>query len=328
MRAPLRAVTERPSVAGRYSQWALAALLATACSDPSGPNLTLTIEKPVSSEILVGEFLTLTVLSTEGAPSVTWGSGDESVAGVADGVVDARRPGRVTIGASVPGATPAEITLTVIPRPGGYAADEIDYFTAIAFGAEIGDSSPFLRRWRSDTDLQIRVNGAPTPDDLVMLDSVLAEISRLTPLQFEIVDDVATAEIYFVPGADFQTVLPHAQIGSDGFVWVWWGLDDHLTRSSVLIASDRAQSLRDHVIREEVTQMLGLLQDSELYPESIFYRAPSEVAEYLPIDGVVIELLYRPELRAGMSLTHAERVARALTRGGPELGRRTAPGSQ
>jgi hypothetical protein len=321
-------VTERSSAASRRSRGVLAALLAAACSDPSGPNLTLTIEAPASSEILVGDFLTLTVASTEGAPSVTWSSDDEYVAGVADGVVEARRPGRATIGASAPGTTPAEITLTVVPRPGGYAADEIDYFTAIAFGAEIGDSSPFLRRWRSDTDLAIRVNGAPTPDDLVMLDAVLAEISRLTPLQFEIVDDLPAVEVHFVPRSQFQTVLPQAQTGSDGFVWAWWAADDHFTSCLVLIATDLSQSLRDHVIREEVTQMLGLLQDSFLYPESIFYRSPSIVTEYLPIDRAVIELLYRVELAAGMTSTQAEQMARTLTRSGSGVGAEGSMGFQ
>jgi hypothetical protein len=269
--------------------------------------------------VVVGEFLALTTTSTGDASAVSWTSSDEQVVGVAAGEVEARRPGSVTITASARDGVAAEIALTIIRRPGGYTAEEIDYFTRTAFGAEIGTPSPFLRRWRPASGPHLGLSGSPTPEDLVVLDEVTAEINALTSLDVDIIDEPASVAVYFVPRSAFQSVLPEAQAGSDGFVWVWWGSDDHLTGATVLVATDISQPLRDHVIREEVTQMLGLLQDSDVYAESIFYRAYSEVTGYLPIDRVVIELLYRPELSAGMGQIQAERVARTLTRPEPRL---------
>jgi hypothetical protein len=63
--------------------------------------------------------------------------------------------------------------------------------------------------------------------------------------------------------------------------------------------------------------MLGLLQDSFRYPESIFYQGFSTVPEYLPIDRAVIEMLYREELSVGMTAPVAMRIARTLVRSTP-----------
>ena len=290
------------------------AVLIGACSDASGPEIALAIVAPPSTEMVVGDFLTLGVTATGGGPLISWVSSDDWVASVEQGAVEAKRPGTVTVTASAEGATSAELLLTVVARPGGYVADEIDYFLHIAFGSEFRESTPLLRRWPSGSGPLIRVNGTPSAGDREVLDSVIAEINRLTPLDVEVVADFPTVEMHFVPESDFATLLPQAPLGNSGLVWLWWGGDQHLVRSVVLISTNTDEWLRAHIIREEVTQMLGLLQDSFWYPESIFYQAFSDVTQYLPIDRAVIDLLHRPELSTGMTTTEAARVARTLLR--------------
>ena len=297
-------------------------LLAGACSDAAGPEIALVIEAPPSTEITVGDFLTLTATATAGGGLISWASSNEAVASVAGGgAVEAKRPGTVTVTASAEGATSAEITLRVVERLGGYVADEIDYFLDIAFGSEFGGATPLLRRWPSGSGPLIRLNGTPSAGDREVLDSVMAEINRLAPdLDIELVADFPTVEMHFVPQSEFATLLPQAPPGNNGLVWLWWGEDQYLVRSVVLISTATDEALRAHIIREEVTQMLGLLQDSFRYPESIFYQAFSDVTEYLPIDRAVIDLLHRPELRVGMTTTEAARVARTLMRTNQRLG--------
>lgn len=61
------------------------------------------------------------------------------------------------------------------------------------------------------------------------------------------------------------------------------------------------RTLLDHVIREEVTQAIGLLNDSPRHPGSIFQQDPYDrPAEYLDIDREVIRLLYDLNVKAGM----------------------------
>lgn len=292
-------------------------VLVTACGD-AGPETALQIESPPSSEIIVGETLSLSVTATGDVPAVAWSSSDPSVAEVAAGTVEAFRPGETVVTASAPGVVSDEIAVTVVPRSGGYSAEEVDYFTEIAFGSEFGGATPFLRRWRAGSGPLIRVNGSPTAADMEVVDSVLAEINRLAPVDVERVTDFPTVEMHVVPQSRFAEILPEAPSGNVGLVWLWWDADQYLTQSVVLISTDITESLRAHVIREELTQMLGLLQDSYQYPESIFYQRYSEVTEYLPIDRAVIELLYRPELRVGMTSMEAARAARLLVRASAE----------
>ena len=47
-----------------------------------------------------------------------------------------------------------------------------------------------------------------------------------------------------------------------------------------------------HLLREELTQSLGLFNDSWDYPESIFYQAWTTTTEYAPIDSELIDMLY------------------------------------
>ncbi len=232
----------------------------------------------------------------------------------------------MTISVSAPGAVPADIGLTVVERPGGYGVDEIDYFTEVAFGSEFGGATPLLRRWHADRGPLIRVNGAPSAGDQLALDSVIAELNRLTPLGIDIVADSPTVEMHFIPQSEFQDVLPQAPEGNNGIVWVWWGGDQHIFRSVVLISTTTAEARRAHIIREEITQMLGLLKDSFRYPASIFYQPVSDVTEYLPIDRSVIELLHRPELSVGMTAEEGAQVARTLLRPGPHLAAAAAVG--
>jgi hypothetical protein len=47
-----------------------------------------------------------------------------------------------------------------------------------------------------------------------------------------------------------------------------------------------------HFIREELTQGLGLINDSWKYPESIFYQGDSKTIEYTELDKAIIQKLY------------------------------------
>lgn len=293
------------------------AVFVGACSD-AGPETELVIESPGSTEVVVGESLALTVTASGEVGRVSWASSDPYVAVVSAGAVEALRPGTTVVTASASGAGSDEITITVVARPDGYAAEEIDYFTEIAFGAEFEDPTPLLRRWRVGSGPLIRINGSPNAEDLEVVDSVVAEINRLAPVAIELVAESPTAEMHFVPESEFDDILPQAPSGNVGLVWLYWDASQHLIQSVVLIATDIEQGHRNHIIREELTQMLGLLRDSHRYPESIFYQPFSLVTGYLPIDRAVIDLLYRPELEVGMTASEAARAARLLIRTTPE----------
>jgi hypothetical protein len=231
------------------------------------------------------------------------------------GTLTAQRPGSATVTARLKRAE-AGLSVNVAPRPGGYMAEEIDYLQEIAFGFEYGSASEVIRKWLVNPRLQ--VFGNPGVEDLAVLADVVSDLNALMEgVQIEMVDSDPTVEVHFAPVAQFPTILPSYVAGNLGFFSVWTGNDFWIDRSVVLLATDAvSQAGRTHLIREEVTQMLGLARDSYRYPESIFYQAWSTTDAYAPIDEVLIEMLYRPTLQPGMGYRRAVDLLRTLTRRG------------
>jgi len=305
----------RAEVHFRTLSCVLCCLSLAACGDSPAepdPDAIIVIHAPASTEIIVGDELSLTTSSFADAALLSWASRDTSVAGVTAGLVEARRPGTVQVDVTALGAS-GSLELRVLPRDGGYAATEIDYFAEIAFGAEFGNLEPLVRRWA--TGPTIRVNGSPTDEDRATLEQVVAELNALmTTTQISLVESDPTVELHFAPTAQFPDILPQYIQGNIGFFWVWFDARQVLNRSVVLIANDVDAEVRRHLIREEVTQMLGLMQDSFTFPESIFYQAFSRVSEYASVDRAVIEMLYGPHVMPGMERLTAVRGLRRATR--------------
>lgn len=59
------------------------------------------------------------------------------------------------------------------------------------------------------------------------------------------------------------------------------------------------------MIREELTQSLGLFQDSWRYPDSIFYQGWSDITAYSDLDRTTIGLLYDSRLDPWMTPNEA-----------------------
>ena len=197
---------------------------------------------------------------------------------------------------------------------GNYSDAELAYFAEIAFGAEYGGSaSPVLHRWT--TNPSIHLNGTPSTSDRATLAQVMDEINALAGgIRLQTTVGAGDIEIYFVPQADFPLYEPTYVPGNVGFVWLTWNQSQRITRARIMVSSNLSQSNRDHVIREELTQALGLLRDSDRYPTSIFYGPPSSATTYAPIDRAVIEMLHRPEIAPGMSSAQAVAVLENLRR--------------
>ncbi|MFQ6027464.1 MAG: DUF2927 domain-containing protein [Dehalococcoidia bacterium] len=184
------------------------------------------------------------------------------------------------------------------------------YFFDIALGTEYGGAKPVLHKWAGD--IRILAHGSPTPADVETLEQVIAELNGLIPgLKLELVESRANLNVYFVPRSEFPGIEPNYVPGNLGFFWFWWNGQGAITRARILIDSEGVtQQQRRHILREELTQSLGLARDSEEYPDSIFYQSQNLTDQYTSLDEAVIRLLYNPRLRPGM--TRAE-IAAALS---------------
>lgn len=82
-----------------------------------------------------------------------------------------------------------------------------------------------------------------------------------------------------------------------------------LTEATILISTvGVTQAERSHLIREELTQSFGLINDSTLYAESIFQQSWTTTQTYSPTDERLIQMLYCPAIKAGMGASEVDGV--------------------
>lgn len=182
-----------------------------------------------------------------------------------------------------------------------YTKEEMEYFFEIALGTEYGTSEANIKKWTEN--IKIMVQGAPTEVDSQTLNQIVDELNGiLNGIKLAVVSQNPNIEIHFLPESDFSLIEPNYVPTNYGFFWVNWSINGSIYHARILISTDHVtQQERSHLIREELTQSLGLMKDSYRYPDSIFYQGWTEVTRYLPIDSTVIEILYRSEIRPNMT---------------------------
>ncbi len=214
-----------------------------------------------------------------------------------------------TIGAAllVVGAALAMASGVVLARPIGadsypdQEARAMAYLSEIGFGTEHGSGDEVLHRWTQE--VRIKIHGEPTGADLETLERVVSELNDLlSGIELSITDEAPNVDLYFSPESDFPRIEPAYVPLNMGFFRVWFDEDGAIHRGRVLIASQgTTQAERSHLIREELTQSLGLFKDSWHYSDSIFYEGWTTTSEFGPLDVSAIRLLYSPKIEPGMT---------------------------
>lgn len=202
-----------------------------------------------------------------------------------------------------------EVPPQPVPTIDSITQEHLNYFLEVAMGSEWGSNQAVLRKWSGD--VRIKYFGSPTDSDLATLQAVVSELDNLTGdnLRVQVVDRNPNIEVYFVPEAQFTRYEPNYVSRNLGFFWTWWNANETINRARVLITTDGVtQSERSHLIREELTQSLGLMRDSQRYRDSIFYQGWTSTTQYSEIDRAIIALLYQPELRTGMTRSQVAQV--------------------
>ncbi|BAY59276.1 hypothetical protein NIES2135_61530 (plasmid) [Leptolyngbya boryana NIES-2135] len=204
--------------------------------------------------------------------------------------------------------SPSDATSNAENTSEASATETLKYFEEIALGDEFNTSAKVVKKWRSS--IRYAVTGRPTQTDRETLQKVLSELHELTGLEFlygSIGKHVIT--IHFVPVDQFKSVLPATPAGNLGY-FEFNDQNNVITRARILISTTGVnQQERSHLIREEVTQALGLARDSDRYKDSIFTQQWTKTQQYSPIDKAVIRLLYDERIKPGMTI---EQVTQAL----------------
>jgi hypothetical protein len=207
----------------------------------------------------------------------------------------------------------------IAPGLTAYNESVVDYFKEVALGFEFGNESKITRRWEGN--MKLFIGGKPTPALLAETNRIVNEINDLANNEFnvEVVSDSLQSNFYifFGSGNSYAAIFP----AQSSFVASNWGLfsvsypsSGVLFKGHMYVDINRANLIEQkHLLREELTQSLGLARDSDLYPESIFQQSFStKTTEYAPIDKDLIRLLYHPKMKVGLDRDQVDKLLRDI----------------
>ena len=191
--------------------------------------------------------------------------------------------------------------------------ETLSYFNEVALHEEGSSAPDRLRKWQ--TNPRIRVNLNPTAADRQFLTALIAEINSIQgAIVLSEVQSGENVDLYFVSTNQFTDCDPHAE---NGYAAYFVRYDNThvpyvIDGANVMIASDIAQDARQAAMRQDITQMLGLPNDSDRYPDSAFREDWPLPSEYSAIDRDILRLLYDPHLKAGMSYNDVRNVVEVV----------------
>lgn len=166
----------------------------------------------------------------------------------------------------------------------------IEFFSDIAFGSEYSGGNELVT-WNKP--IRIKVLGTYSEADYREAEKVVQELDQLLPTtRLHLVDSGENITMLFTDQQGFDRYAPEYAKNNIGYFHInWHPKTKYVTTGRILIRSKGIiQTKRNHVIREEITQILGLMRDSDDFKESIFYQGYSETNHYSEKDKQVILL--------------------------------------
>lgn len=172
-----------------------------------------------------------------------------------------------------------------------------NYYKRIAFGNEFNGDISGEKKW--NTDVKIFIIGVPDADLSEELTKILKELNDLIdPIELSITNNRAEANVIVLFGSksDFieldSRVEPYVKYNEGLFMIEYINGEIDYGEMYVNTKGKLTAKEKKHILREELTQLLGLCNDSYMYKNSIFYQGWSDGTEYAQIDKELIKLLY------------------------------------
>jgi hypothetical protein len=183
--------------------------------------------------------------------------------------------------------------------PMSVGSSEIEFYLSIAFGREYGQVGDRLISWGETARIQL--DAGATPPDVQEVDRVIADINGIGGRTLmRRVSKAGTLSLRFASDSEFPSLVPRSASSASAFTWVNFR-EFTITSGQITIRNSLEGQRRAHAIREELTQSLGLLNDTWFSSSSIFYQGPTALTGYSSLDSLTIWL----HARTGRSLRGA-----------------------
>jgi hypothetical protein len=177
-----------------------------------------------------------------------------------------------------------------------FSPEAKEYFKKVAYGNEFNSGNTSLKKWSQD--VKIYVFGDKRDYLMSELKDIVSELNGLiSTINITIVSNESDANLIVLFGSaqeynEFESNSVGYTDQNQG-LFIVYGREE-LTHATMYVDIERTSTNdgQKHLLREELTQSLGLCNDSYDYPESIFYQGWTETTEYTELDKELIQMLY------------------------------------
>lgn len=184
-------------------------------------------------------------------------------------------------------------------------------FYEAAFRGEYGDTQRSVTiRWAKP--ITICLKGDYIRGDVATVAALLydlsANVQNLPQLSLTTKPEGANVIMSFVPYEKMNEAVTGYEDGNVGFVWV--NYDKYVVNSAEIAISttNTSQKSRSAVIREEIVNMLGLLDDISCTRKSIICQDGKAVSDLSSIDYEMLNILYGPLMLPGTTMEQAGKI--------------------
>ena len=194
-------------------------------------------------------------------------------------------------------------------------------FYDIAMRGEFENIRPVIRKWHQPLRIWISSTAGDAAQQRWMLSMHFLHIGQIAGLPVEFVPhrEQANVRVFFASDREFSEVVTREMSATaaqqvDHSVCLGqirfnrWAA---ITRGTVVIPVERALAEGKLIpcVVEEMTQMLGLINDSQHVYPTVFSDVTDD-EQLTGLDYVLLKLLYSPQLRSGMTYKQAAPVIR------------------
>ena len=178
----------------------------------------------------------------------------------------------------------------------------------VAKGSEFGTFDGYCKYYE---DIRVYVFDQKNTDFLNELDSIIKELNGVIDgLEIYLVNDIKDANllIHFKSESNLRSYHDYyenyfnTRVSKNsrivGLAHSVFYIDSYslpikkIQKSSIWVSTETSIDMMKHALREEFIQSIGLFNDVDLYPNSVFYKGYSYPTKYDNIDLEVLGMLY------------------------------------
>ncbi|PIA78954.1 hypothetical protein BFR04_05380 [Gaetbulibacter sp. 4G1] len=195
-----------------------------------------------------------------------------------------------------------------------------EYFKEIALKAEFGYRPRRVIKWTKPMKVFIKKEKVYNTQ-VVIIKETIEQLNELATDGFkvELIDNIFKCNIvlYLNKKTKVNEIDPYffKGINEDFIGLVDIEFDSHdfnIIKGRIFIDTEQPIDIQKSTIIEELTQSIGLMNDSELYQESTFFQNKSSSRKkhlkHSGIDVELIKLLYLPSMKPGFDEEQVEKV--------------------